>query len=58
MRKYALKRILTAVTIMWAVATLVFLAMRVVPSDPAIVVLGDHATEEALQAFREEMGLT
>jgi ABC-type dipeptide/oligopeptide/nickel transport system permease component len=42
---------------MWAVATIVFLAMRVVPSDPAMVVLGDHATAEALQAFRQEMGL-
>jgi ABC-type dipeptide/oligopeptide/nickel transport system permease component len=57
MRKYALKRILSAITIMWAVATIVFLAMRLVPSDPAIVVLGDHATEEALQAYRTEMGL-
>jgi peptide/nickel transport system permease protein len=42
---------------MWAVATIVFLAMRVVPSDPAMVVLGDHATAEALEAFRREMGL-
>lgn len=57
MSKYALKRILTAVTIMWAVATIVFLAMRVVPSDPAMVVLGDHATAETIEAFREEMGL-
>jgi ABC-type dipeptide/oligopeptide/nickel transport system permease component len=55
--KYALKRILTAVSIMWAVATIVFLAMRVVPSDPAIVVLGDHATAEAIEVFRREMGL-
>ena len=46
MRKYALKKILTAVTIMWAVASIVFLAMRLVPSDPAMVVLGDHASAE------------
>ena len=57
MKKYALKRILTAVTIMWAVATIVFLSMRLVPSDPAIVVLGDHATAETIEAFREKMGL-
>ena len=42
---------------MWAVATIVFMAMRLVPSDPAMVVLGDHATAEALEAFRKEMGL-
>jgi len=57
LNKYALKRILTAVTIMWAVATIVFLAMRLVPSDPAMVVLGDHATAETIEAFREQMGL-
>jgi ABC-type dipeptide/oligopeptide/nickel transport system permease component len=54
---YALKKILTAGTIMWAVATIVFLAMRIVPSDPAMVVLGDHASAEALEAFSREMGL-
>jgi ABC-type dipeptide/oligopeptide/nickel transport system permease component len=57
LKKYALKKILTAVTIMWAVATIVFLSMRLVPSDPAIVVLGDHASAETIEAFREEMGL-
>ncbi len=54
---YAIKKILTTVTIMWAVATIVFMAMRLVPSDPAIVVLGDHATAEALEVFRRQMGL-
>ena len=54
---YALKRILSAVVIMWAVASIVFVAMRVVPSDPALVVLGDYATEETIQAFRRESGL-
>ena len=42
---------------MWAVATIVFFAMRVIPSDPAMVVLGNYATAEALKAFRHDMGL-
>ena len=54
---YLTKRMLSAVVIMLAVATIVFFAMRVIPSDPAQVVLGTYATEEALQAFRREMGL-
>ncbi len=57
MKGYVVKRILSALVIMWAVATVVFFAMRVVPSDPAQVVLGNYATEEALRAFRQEMGL-
>ena len=57
MKMYIIKRILSALVIMWAVATIVFFAMRVVPADPAYVVLGNYATEEALQAFRHDMGL-
>lgn len=57
MRSYVFKRILSAVAIMWAVATIVFFAMRLVPSDPAQVVLGNYATEDALAAFRKESGL-
>jgi len=57
MKTYIIKRILSAIVIMWAVATIVFFSMRLVPADPAQVVLGDYATEEALKAFRQEMGL-
>lgn len=57
MKAYLIKRILSALVIMWAVASIVFFAMRLVPADPAQVVLGDYATEEALRAFRHEMGL-
>lgn len=54
---YVIKRILSALVIMWAVTSIVFFAMRVVPADPAQVVLGNYATEESLKAFRHEMGL-
>jgi peptide/nickel transport system permease protein len=39
------------------VLTLVFIAMRILPGDPAIAALGDNATAEQLQLFRERMGL-
>lgn len=54
---YIIKRLLSAVVIMWAVTTLVFFAMRLVPADPAEVVLGEYANEQALQAFRQQAGL-
>ena len=57
MLNYALKRMISAVGIMWAVATIVFFAMRIVPADPAEVVLGDYATPAAIEAFRIQMGL-
>lgn len=57
MLSYTLKRMLSAIGIMWAVATIVFFAMRIVPADPAEVVLGDYATPAAIEAFRVQMGL-
>lgn len=57
MISYVVRRLLSAVVIMWAVATLVFFAMRLIPADPAEVILGDNATEESLQAIREKTGL-
>ncbi|MEN0041887.1 MAG: ABC transporter permease, partial [Pseudomonadota bacterium] len=47
----------------WAIITLavaslfVFLAMEVVPGDAAQVMLGINATDEAVAALRERLGL-
>lgn len=57
MQGYIIKRLLSAIIVMWAVSTLVFFAMRVVPADPAEVVLGDYATQASIDAFRQKMGL-
>lgn len=37
--------------------TLVFVALRLLPGDPAAVALGDYATQEQLVLFRKQMGL-
>jgi ABC-type dipeptide/oligopeptide/nickel transport system permease component len=34
-----------------------FLVMRVAPGDPALLLAGDDATPEAIEAFREKLGL-
>lgn len=57
MLTYVCRRILVTIPTLWAVLTLVFLLVRVVPGDPAIVVLGDYASEELLSELRHEMGL-
>lgn len=57
MGMFIIRRAITALLIVWAVATIVFFAMRLVPADPAEVVLGDQATAESLAAFRRQAGL-
>lgn len=49
-----------AVVVLWAAATLTFLAIRLIPGDPAEAVLGgpgSQASEAALAAARKEYGL-
>ena len=57
MLKYILKRILQAIPVLLGVSVIVFLIMRVFSADPAPVVLGQHATPEAMQAWRDAQGL-
>ncbi len=57
MGKYLVLRLLDAIPTIFLVLLLVFIAMRILPGDPAIAALGDMATTEQLQIFREKMGL-
>lgn len=57
MARYLLLRLADAVPTVFLVLLLVFVAMRVLPGDPAIAALGDSATTEQLNLFRERMGL-
>lgn len=50
-------RLLDAVPTALLVLTLVFVALRLLPGDPALVVLGEYATQDQLALFRREMGL-
>src|SRR5215213_2399792 len=50
-------RLLDAVPTVLLVLSLVFIALRLLPGDPALVALGDYATAEQLALFREQMGL-
>jgi peptide/nickel transport system permease protein len=50
-------RILDAIPTLFLVLTLVFVTMRMLPGDPALAVLGEQATAQQLELFREKMGL-
>ena len=57
MVSYILRRLLAAIPTLLAVLTLVFLLVRIVPGDPAIAILGDRATPDAVAALRTKLGL-
>ncbi len=57
MFKYIVKRILMLIPVLLGVSIIVFLIMRVFSPDPAPIVLGQHATIEDTEAWREANGL-
>jgi len=57
MINYIIKRLLALIPILIGVAVIVFLIVHLIPGDPAQTMLGERATDEALQRLREQMGL-
>ena len=57
MLRYLVTRVLYALPTLLAVLTLVFVLVRIVPGDPALVIMGDQATPEALRELRAKIGL-
>jgi len=57
MIKFVCNRVLLSIPTLLAVLTIVFLIARVIPGDPAAVILGDSASQEALENLRHRLGL-
>ena len=54
---YLLRRLVGFAAVMVGISIITFGISHLVPTDPAIVALGDHATDEQIDAFREKYGL-
>jgi len=57
MTSYVLRRILLAIPTLLVMLTAIFVLVRLVPGDPASVILGDQASAAALAALRQKLGL-
>lgn len=58
MATYLIRRLLIAIPVMWGVATIVFFLMRVLPGDPAQLMLSSSGgSAEQIATLRESLGL-
>src|SRR5439155_2102860 len=57
MTAFVVRRLAFACITLVAVLTLVFVLVRIVPGDPAQLILGDQASREAIDALRHRLGL-
>ena len=57
MLKYVVRRLLVAVPMLLGAMSIVFFAMRILPGDPCVAMMGDQATTEALADCTRNLGL-
>ena len=57
MVKNILKRIAQTVLILFAVALLIFILLRIIPGNAIVTMMGEHANAETIQRMTEELGL-
>jgi len=57
MRRLILRRAVAFVATLFVVSLLVFVVVRILPGDPALLIMGTEASPEAAAALRRAMGL-
>jgi ABC-type dipeptide/oligopeptide/nickel transport system permease component len=56
-KKYIAKRLLILIPVLFGVSLIVFMMIRLIPGDPARVIMGPKARPESIQLFHERYGL-
>ncbi|WP_130858925.1 ABC transporter permease [Gracilibacillus phocaeensis] len=57
MAGYLIRRLIYSLFVVWGALTIIFLVVRVVPGDPASVMLGSSATQEQIDNLNVQLGL-
>ena len=57
MIRYLVKSFIGVIPTLWGVATIVFFLIHLTPGDPALAILGPHATAESVTELRHNLGL-
>lgn len=57
MSRYLVTRLGYSLFVLWGALTIIFIAIRIVPGDPAAMMLGPGSTQEDIDALRGRLGL-
>ena len=57
MIKYIIRRLVLLVPVLFGVSLATFVVMHLFTTDPAAMILGQHATAERMEAVRQELGI-
>lgn len=57
MGRYVLRRLISLIPTVLGVTVVIFMLLRLIPGDPAVAMLGEHAAQENVIRIREQLGL-
>lgn len=57
MARYILRRLISVIPTLIGVTFVIFMFQRLIPGDPAVAMLGEHAAKENVERIREQLGL-
>ena len=57
MSGYILKRLISAIPVLFGISIIVFIIMAMIPGDPATAILGSYATPENVEKLNRDLGL-
>ncbi|MDA8722838.1 ABC transporter permease [Planktomarina temperata] len=57
MAGYILKRLISAIPVLFGISIIVFIIMAMIPGDPATAILGSYATPENVEKLNRDLGL-
>ena len=57
MTRYLLRRLISVLPTLIGVTFVIFMFQRLIPGDPAVAMLGEHASQENVERIREQLGL-
>jgi peptide/nickel transport system permease protein len=55
--KYIVRRVIAAIPVLFGLSIVVFAFIHLLPGDPAVALLGQHATPDRVAKIREDLGL-
>ena len=57
MTRYLIRRLISLIPTLLGVTIIIFLLLRLIPGDPAVAMLGEHAAKDNVERIREQLGL-
>ncbi|MBN2149191.1 MAG: hypothetical protein JW726_17525, partial [Anaerolineales bacterium] len=57
MTRYLIRRLISVLPTLIGVTFVIFMFQRLIPGDPAVAMLGEHAAAENVARIREQLGL-